>query len=133
MATSSEQKIREAVLQYIAGRIQLRQFQEWFAANTWDVRAESSDAQQLVNEIDLLLAEFSNGHWTEGELRSRLQQYRSVVQPIQDIGGVLWSEVRAPYVYSPTSATHDGYGKTMYPGATPPIPSPQIEPSLSPT
>lgn len=130
-AASLERNIREAVMQYIAGRVQLRQFQEWFASRTWDVRAESDDVQELVNEIDLLLAEFSNGHWTEGELRSKLQQYRRIVEPIQDLGGALWSEVRAPYVYVATSGTHAGYGKTTYPGATPPLSIPRIEPNPS--
>lgn len=126
MVASLEQSIREAVMQYIAGRVQLREFQEWFASKTWDMGSESQDVQQLVNEIDLLLAEFLNGHWTEGELRSKLQQYRRVVLPIQAVGGILWSDVRgAPYVYVPTSSAR-GYGATTYPGFAEPAPNPQI-------
>jgi hypothetical protein len=131
MVTSLEHSIHDAVLHYIAGRIRLDEFQEWLASNAWDVRGESADIQRLVNEIELLLAEFSNGHWTESELRHRFQQYRPVVQPIKDVGGgVLWSEVRAPYVYVATSGTSDGYGRTTYPSAGLSEPKPKLEPSV---
>lgn len=131
MSASLEQSIREAIRQYIAGRIPLREFQEWFASRTWDVGAESDDnLRRLVNEIDLLVAEFSNGDWTEEELKSNLQDYRRIVQPVQAVRGVLWSEVQAPYVYVATSGTHNSYEKTTYPGAAPPTLSPRIE--LSP-
>ena len=109
--TSLEHNIREAVLQYIAGHIQLRKFQEWLAANAWDVRSEPGDTQRLVNDIDLLLAEFSNGHWTEQELRFALQRQRAAeVHPMVDVVGALWNEVRAPYVqHAPTTTTRSGY------------------------
>ena len=132
MSASLEQSIREAVMQYIAGLVPLRGFQEWFASRTWDVGVESEELRQLVNEIDLLLAEFSSGHWTEEELKSKLQQYRRFVQPVQAVSGVLWCEVQAPYVYVTTSGTHNGYEETIYPGAAPPIPNPPIEPSPLP-
>lgn len=131
MAALLEHSIRAAVMEYIVGRIQLRDFQEWFASRTWDVKAEPQDVEQLVNEIDLLLAEFSNGDWTEAELRSKLQQYRRVVQPVQAAGGVLWTEVRAPYVYVATSGTQGGYGETRYPGADSPAPIPPRIESVS--
>lgn len=129
MAVPLEHNIREAVLHYIAGRIRLDEFQEWLAANAWDIREQPSDVQQLVNEIELLLAEFSNGHWTEAELRDKLQQYRRVVQPMQAVTGILWAEVRAPYVHVATSGTQGGYSETTYPGSAPPASNPKLEPS----
>lgn len=132
MAASLEQSIREVVMQYIAGRVPLHEFQEWFASRTWDVGVESEELRQLVNEIELLLAEFLNGHWTEEELKNKLQDYRRIMHPVQAIGGVLWHKVQAPYVYVTTSGTHNGYGETTYPGSATPIPSPRIEPSPLP-
>ena len=81
MLASLEREIREAVTRYIAGRISLRQFQEWFAPRTWDIDSMIAAGQlrKLVNEIDLLLAEFSNDHWTEQELKNKLQEYSRVV------------------------------------------------------
>lgn len=133
MSASLEQQIREAVRQYIAGVIALRQFQEWFAPQTWDLpAAEGDEVRALVNEIDLLLAEFQNGHWTEQELRTKFQQYRSIVQPMADVAGALWKAVQAPYVYVAATGTRDGSGGTTYPGASLPAPSPRIEPSPLP-
>ncbi|MGH7322224.1 MAG: hypothetical protein ACRELA_21745 [Candidatus Rokuibacteriota bacterium] len=128
MPPSLEQKVREAVIQYIAGLVSLRQFQEWFASRTWNVDsvAEADDLRQLVNEIDLLLAECSSGHWTEQELRDKLYEYRRVVQPMKDLGGVLWSEVQAPYVYVVRNEA-SGYVETLYPGSSLPSPSPRID------
>lgn len=133
MAPSLEQKIREAVMQYIAGLVSLRQFQEWFASQTWNVDsvAEAGDLRQLVNEIDLLLAEFSSGHWTEQELKGKLREYRRVVQPMKDLGGLLWREVQAPHVYVVTNGAR-GYEETLYPGASQPNPSPHIDVSPLP-
>jgi len=127
MVPSLELEIREAVSQYIAGRVSLRQFQEWFASQTWNVDsvAEASDLRQLVNEIDLLLAEFSSGHWTEQELKDKFREYRRVVQPMKDLGGIQWSAVQAPYVYVVTNGAR-GYEETIYPGAAQPNPSPRF-------
>lgn len=133
---SLEQNIRETVKQYIAGLVSLRQFQEWFASQTWNVDsvAEAGDLRQLVNEIDLLLAESSGGHWTEQELKGKLREYRRVMQPMKDLGGVLWSKVQAPYVYVVTNGARGGYeaSETRYPDASQPNPSPRIEVSPLP-
>ncbi len=82
MAASLDRQIREAVTQYIAGRLALRQFQEWFASHTWNIdsRAGADDnLRRLANDVDLLLAEFSSGHWTEQELKDKLREHRSGV------------------------------------------------------
>ncbi len=118
MSASLEQQIREAVLQYTAGLVSLRQFQEWFASQTWDSLAETDEVRRLVNDIDLLLAEFSNGHWTEQEVKSKLREYRPVVMP--GVGGVVWNTVQVPYVHF---RTNEAAGV----GTTSPRPSPRID------
>lgn len=137
MAPPFEKKVREAVMRYIAGLVSLRQFQEWFASQTWNVDpvAEAGDLRQLVNEIDLLLAEFSSGHWTEQELKDKLREYRRVVQPMKDLGGVLWSKVEAPYVQHVVTHGARGYeeaSETLYLGASRPNPSPRFDVSPLP-
>ena len=130
MPPSLELQIRQAVTEYIAGRASLREFQEWFAPRTWDIDSmvQIGELRKLVGEIDLLLAEFSNGHWTEQELKNKLQEYSRVVQPLRDLAGALWSEVRAPYVYGVTSGA-SGYQETLSFGTSPPILSRRIDPS----
>ena len=133
MSPSLEQRIREAVIQYIAGQVPLRQFHEWFASQTWNVESlpEAGDLRQLVNEIDLLLAEFSSGHWTEQELKGKFREYRRVVHPMKDLAGVLWNEVQAPHVHVAVNGA-TGYEETRYPGVSQPNPSPRIDVSPLP-
>lgn len=48
----------------------LRTFEEWFISDTWTVeRAGDQATLDLVYQIELDLAEHSNGHRTEDELR----------------------------------------------------------------
>lgn len=66
-------EIRAKLAEYLAGQISLDRFQQWFVPETWDIE-NSRDviASDLAHEIQLRLAEFSDNHWTEGELRRRL-------------------------------------------------------------
>ena len=54
---------------YLASHISLSEFRDWFDSATWDIDEESILLRQITREIELRLAEYSNGHWTEGELR----------------------------------------------------------------
>lgn len=66
--------------QYVSHEISLDQFREWFDVETWDVIDESSPAtQQVAGEIELRIAEFTNGHRTEDDLRSQLERLLPVV------------------------------------------------------
>ena len=76
MSFSLDQDIRGWVAQYVSGVISLRKFQEWFAPRAWNIDSTGdAAAAQLASRIELLLAEFSNGDWTEEELRQKLSQY----------------------------------------------------------
>jgi hypothetical protein len=78
--------IRAALAQYLAGEIPLAAFDKWFTPATWNVeRRTDPQAQALADEIDLRLAEYTNGHWTEAELRTKLAD----LQPD-------WIEARSP-------------------------------------
>lgn len=66
-------EVREAVAQVVRGERsidQLRDLVAEVAFSTSDLREEPSP---FIAEIELLLAEHSSGHWTDAELRDRLQ------------------------------------------------------------
>jgi hypothetical protein len=67
-------EIRTHLGRYLSGKSSLWQFREWFDVETWGLAAEpDSPARQVAGEIELRLAEFTNGHLTEDELRTLLQ------------------------------------------------------------
>jgi hypothetical protein len=74
MSHSLDFNIHERLIDYLAGEITLRDFEDWFFPETWDVDQKRDLALVgLVYAIKLSLAEFSNGDWTEDELRGLLQ------------------------------------------------------------
>lgn len=65
--------IRSRLSSYLAREMSLEQFEEWFIPATWQVHTSGDlDAVELAGTIKLRLAEFTNGHWTEDELREQL-------------------------------------------------------------
>jgi len=66
--------IRGELIRYLVGEISLRDFQNWFVSATWNLEeTHNSLAQELASEIQLKLAEYTNGHWSEEELRRILR------------------------------------------------------------
>lgn len=62
---------------YLNREISLSEFRDWFDAETWDLDMEpNTPLGQVVGEIELRLAEFTNGHRTEDELRAMLNPLR---------------------------------------------------------
>jgi hypothetical protein len=53
---------------YLLGLESLREFQQWFLPVIW-VAAQRRDETPLMRTLELRLAEFTNGHRTEPELR----------------------------------------------------------------
>jgi hypothetical protein len=67
-------KIREKLASYLVGEISLREFEDWFVPASWNVaQSNNSNAVNLVYEIELWLAEYSDGHWNEQELKNYLK------------------------------------------------------------
>jgi len=72
MDFNSELDIRKQLYQYLTGRSALSDFQSWFVPRSWNILDKSSRSlRKLVSAIELSLAEFSNGDWTERELRDQ--------------------------------------------------------------
>lgn len=60
--------------QYLNRENSLSQFRDWFDSETWDLDLETETTLgQIVGEIELRLAEFTNGHRTEDDLRYHLE------------------------------------------------------------
>jgi hypothetical protein len=73
MIQTVDLEVRERLGEYVEGRSTLRQFQEWFIPIAWHVSGPNPNpTDDLSSMVELALAEFSNGHWTEQELKEIL-------------------------------------------------------------
>jgi hypothetical protein len=68
-----EFEIRDRLSAFLAGEISLHDFEDWFFPKTWDVdKLDEPDLLDLVYQIKLDWAEFTDGHWSLEQLRSML-------------------------------------------------------------
>jgi len=73
MAVNPEFVVRELIAAYLAGEISMEAFEDAFVEGTWDAEGRSLPSfQELVAMVELNLAEHSNGHLPEEQLRSAL-------------------------------------------------------------
>ena len=73
MAIRADLEIRSTLVRYLNSEISLAEFEDWFVPVAWNVeKTGNREAPELAAEIELRLAEFSNGHWSEPELRKIL-------------------------------------------------------------
>ena len=74
--TPLDLEIRSRLADYLGGKTGLQEFQRWFAPQAWNIEKRADLAiADLVREIELLLAEFANGDWTEEELSAKLHPF----------------------------------------------------------
>jgi hypothetical protein len=74
MSEPTLQDVQRYLATYLNGEISLPQFRDWFDAETWDIDMQpDTPLGQVVGEIELRLAEFTNGHRTEDDLRYHLE------------------------------------------------------------
>ena len=78
MPSPLEDAIRDLLSRYVAGELSLQAFDVWFVRATSDVdRTGPAEAIDLTYEIFLRHAEYSNGDWTEAELKEMLHAVAS--------------------------------------------------------
>ena len=70
MTTTLE--IKDQLGRFLVKEQSLNEFNIWLAQNTWNIHLEEPDVQSLVGEIELALAEYSNGDLILSDLRERL-------------------------------------------------------------
>jgi len=72
MDFQSEFELRQELARYLKGQCTLKDFEDWFVPRSWNFNLNSNPSlQKLVSQIELSIAEFSNGDWTEKELRQQ--------------------------------------------------------------
>jgi hypothetical protein len=70
--------LKNRVSDYIAGEISLEEFEDWFVPTYWNVlTGKEEELSQMVYDIELRLAEYSRGNWTEHELKEHLNSLLS--------------------------------------------------------
>lgn len=73
MQFESELELHRQLARYLSGEISLNDFEDWFVPRSWNFHAGSTPSlQDIVSEIELLLAEYSNGHVVEEDLKQKL-------------------------------------------------------------
>jgi hypothetical protein len=67
-------ELQTALSRYLNNVTTLEEFRDWFDDETWGLAAEpDSPVRKTAGEIELRIAEFTNGHLTEQELRKLLR------------------------------------------------------------
>lgn len=63
-------EVREKLNAFLRDELALEDFDSWLGAHSWNMHRDSSaSARKLVGAVELLLAEYSNGHRSRAELR----------------------------------------------------------------
>jgi len=69
-------QIREAIVRYLAEEISIQDFKDGFVPVAWQIEETNNRiAIELAHEIELILAEYGNGDWTEDEVRNGLRPF----------------------------------------------------------
>ena|SRR5687767_685577 len=69
----SEVEVRRKLFALLRENISLEEFEAWLVPQSWNMHRDSLPAaRRLVGEIELSLAEYSNGHLDEDEVREIL-------------------------------------------------------------
>jgi hypothetical protein len=87
MNPSLENEMREKLASYLFGEISLEDFEDWFVSASWNVNQSKNQAAiNIVYEIELRLAEYSDGFRSEVELKNLLrplvENYQVELAPI---------------------------------------------------
>jgi hypothetical protein len=74
MVQTVDIEIREQLIEYLEGHVTLAEFQKWFVPVAWKETSSRAlgPTKDLISGIELRLAEFTSGHWTETELKEKL-------------------------------------------------------------
>lgn len=74
MNQTTVHELKARLSRYLNNTDSLNEFRDWFDDETWGLAAEpDSPARRIAGKIELRIAEFTNGHLTEDELRMLLR------------------------------------------------------------
>jgi len=67
-------QIRERLADWLSGKISLTEFEDWFVPATWRIESSGDDAaENLVDEIELNLSEYSGGYLSREQLMDAMR------------------------------------------------------------
>jgi len=71
----SQAEVRREIISYLKRSTSLADFENWLVRNTWNMHVDADEATfDLVSDIELSLAEYSNSQLTIDELRQRFSE-----------------------------------------------------------
>jgi len=74
MQIALQNEILKRTQRYLNGKISAAELETWLLPATRNVhQSGNTQAEQLAGAVELRLAEFDRGHWTEPELRIKLE------------------------------------------------------------
>jgi hypothetical protein len=74
MNQTTVHELQNQLSRYVNNAITLEAFRNWFDDETWGLAAEpDSPVRHIAGAVELHIAEFTNGHLTEDDLRALLQ------------------------------------------------------------
>lgn len=69
----SQAEVRRQLISYLKSSISLADFEDWLVSKSWNMHLSSDkDTIDLVDDIELSLAEYSNSYLTMHDLHMRL-------------------------------------------------------------
>ena len=82
MSSNPEHLIREAVVSHLSGSTNLDKLDSTICNFIWNTDLTMyPEAEELAYDIELLLAEYSHGHWTKGGLERELKNLVILLRP----------------------------------------------------
>jgi hypothetical protein len=97
-------EVTDQVARYLAGESSLDEFRRWLLPLVWKMaEPTSNERSDLANRLELRLAEFMNGHWTEDDLRLL---FARLLPPTSSLVTDLELQVRGARATSPVEPIH---------------------------
>lgn len=91
-------EIRARLSSYLAGKVTLDQFEDWFVAATWDVEQSGGGGEKLAAEVRTMLFRLSTGEATEDGFKALARE---------KVNEVVWDLDAAKPKLDAEALTHD--------------------------
>jgi hypothetical protein len=104
-----ELEISAQVARYLAGEATLAELRRWLLPLVWELsESDGEQGSRLAYRIELRLAEYMNGHWTEEDLRTIFER------TVPRTSGLTPNFARTISGVSPSSPSETVVGRTEY-------------------
>lgn len=110
----SSQTLKADLVRYLEDQVSLRAFQERFIREAWNLPADA-ESSALVGDIELRLAEYTNGHLDERELRQEFIEILYGLSGARQSKGVFVSSQQGDLVFTVTGGTASAVTPAAWP------------------